>query len=36
VIVSGTAIILGFQTTYGTFFMSVLEIRSMRSVSAAP
>jgi glycosyltransferase involved in cell wall biosynthesis len=33
VIPSAVAIILGFQTAYGAFFVSVLEIRASRSVS---
>jgi hypothetical protein len=33
VIPSGTAILLAFQIAYGTFFLSVLEIRSSRSKS---
>lgn len=36
VIPSATAIMLAFQTAYGTFFLSVLEIRSTRSRSADP
>ncbi len=34
VIPSGTAILLAFQIAYGAFFLSVLEIRSSRSVEA--
>jgi glycosyltransferase involved in cell wall biosynthesis len=30
VIPSGTLILLGFQTTYGAFFLSILEIRAVR------
>jgi glycosyltransferase involved in cell wall biosynthesis len=36
VIPSATAIMLAFQTAYGTFFLSVLEIRSTRSRTGAP
>jgi glycosyltransferase involved in cell wall biosynthesis len=36
VIPSGTAILLGFQTAYSAFFMSVLEIRTTRVVEAEP
>ena len=36
VIPSATAILIAFQTAYGAFFVSVLEIRSTRSRMAEP
>lgn len=36
VIPSATAIMLAFQTAYGTFFLSVLEIRSTHSRAGDP
>ena len=36
VIPSGTLILLGFQTAYSAFFMSILDIRASRIVTEAP
>jgi glycosyltransferase involved in cell wall biosynthesis len=36
VIPSGTALLLAFQTAYGSFFLSVLEIRASRRVMSIP